>query len=280
MTFSTLAYAKLNLEFDRDLFINEYDEKIFPAGRPASNSDFSLFNTVGVNKLWGMIPEEEYLTTDYFIQSGNINTISHRKNNRPVWRMFQLMNLDTTNVDNPLLKEWAEYGTSGLRNETLDERYNFYLKPGFEKLKIIQWIYDKLPFKKINFLHCVSVEPNCFASIHRDGKAFLDNGTSAGQNRLYNAGFIIVNINISDGGVPLYWSLDGDAVTTPSKVNDHVYITNDYFLHGVPICSSRRRQIRITGIPKPEFWNLIDKDTVIDLGTNYRFDDIKNRYPG
>lgn len=271
MNFATLAYAKLNLDFDRELFIKEYDERIIPAGRPATNSKLGLYKTVKMNNAWNMVPEHEYLTTDYFEQDGNINTIRRVDNGRPVWNMFQLMNLDLTNVSDPLLAQWAERGTAGLRNETLDKQYKFYVKPGFEDLKILKWINDYLPFEKINFIHCVAIEPNCFASIHRDAKSFRSSAGSAGVNKVFGSGYIIVNLNISNGGVPLYWALDGDAAYTPYKSDDSVYITNDYFFHGVPICSSRRRQIRITGIPKPEFATLIDQSSVVDVGSNYNF---------
>ena len=50
---------------------------------------------------------------------------------------------------------------------------------------------------------------------------------------------------------------------------DHqVYLTNDYFLHGVPEVTSRRRQIRVSGIPKSEMWDLFVNDSIIDIGSN------------
>ena len=36
--YSTLAYGKVNLEFDHEVFINEYDKHILPASIPISNS--------------------------------------------------------------------------------------------------------------------------------------------------------------------------------------------------------------------------------------------------
>lgn len=271
MDLTTLAYAKLNLEFDKEAFIKEYDERILPVGRPAMNSKLGLEKTARMNREWNMVPEELYFDTDYFEQPGDIRTIRNVSNGRPVWNMFQILNLDISNIADPLLRFWYDKGTAGLRNETLDEKYNFYIKPGFEDLKIVQWIYDTLPFKKIKFIHCVAMEANSFASIHRDSKSFRASTSSAGVNKVFNAGYVVINLNISNGGVPLYWSLDGKDLYTPHYADDDAYITNDYFFHGVPICTSRRRQIRITGIPTPELVDLIDNTSAINVGNDYQF---------
>jgi hypothetical protein len=269
MDFSTIAYAKLEIEFDRDIFIKEYDDEILPRAGIALNNKVGLIKTYNLNKIWKMIPEFEYLTTDYFEQEGDIKTAKKIDNGRPMWKMFQLMRLDTTNIDDPLLKEWAGRGTSGFRNETLDERYKFYLKREFKNLEIIKWITNNLPFKKINSIHCVSLEPNSFASIHRDSRSFKSKDFT--PNKVFQSGYITVNLNITNGGVPLYWALDGKGLSNSYKSDDLVYITNDYFYHGVPICTSRRRQIRITGIPDDRFSELVNKESVIDLGPDYEF---------
>jgi hypothetical protein len=79
-------------------------------------------------------------------------------------------------------------------------------------------------------------------------------------------------LNLSDGGSPLYWSLDGPDAVNCFKANDPLYLSSDYFMHGVGIVNSRRRQVRVAGIPRPELWDLFDKDSIIDLGENYQYD--------
>jgi len=91
---------------------------------------------------------------------------------------------------------------------------------------------------------------------------------------------VIIALNISDGGVPLWWTLDGDDNKKVFTTNDAVYLHSDYFLHGVPICSSRRRQIRITGVPTARLTELIDHSTTVVLPDDYKFDSEENLYPG
>jgi len=272
MDFTNLAFAKLNLNFDRDLFIKEYDEHILPSGIPTANGDFSLRATVKLNKIWGMVPEEEYTECDYFTQRGDHTTYNFVRGKRPHWIMGQLLYIDPTNITDPLLKKYAltALGPS-VRNEGLADQYEWKVKPKFQDLKIVQWIYDMLPLSKINNIHTVSIEPGGFASIHRDSKGFYDNSSSAGVNRLYKNGYMVININITDGGVPLYWSFDGNDAVKYYTCNDDVYITNDYFMHGVPIVTSRRRQIRVTGKAKPEMLDIIAANSGITVPENYEF---------
>ena len=61
------------------------------------------------------------------------------------------------------------------------------------------------------------------------------------------------------------------------KTDDEIYLTNDYFLHGVPQVTSRRRQIRVSGIPKIEMHKLLDKTSIVDVGSDYIFNP---KYPG
>jgi hypothetical protein len=103
-------------------------------------------------------------------------------------------------------------------------------------------------------------------------KGFYDSQSSAGVSKVAKNGYVIMTLNITDGGGPLYWALDGEECTKPLKANDDVYLTNDYFLHGVPVMTSRRRQLRITGIPTEELWDMIDHSTVIDVGPDYNYD--------
>jgi hypothetical protein len=60
MNFKNLTYAKLNLDFDKDLFSKEYDEQILPNGVLTGNGYRSVHATTFLNKVWGMVPPEEY----------------------------------------------------------------------------------------------------------------------------------------------------------------------------------------------------------------------------
>ena len=275
MDFSTLAYAKLNLEFDQELFANEYDLHILPHSKPIANGQASIDGTVELNKIWEMIDPNIYNLCDTYTQPKDSRTLRYIKRNYPAWQMFQLMQLDTTGITDPYLLHNASFGGAGLRNESLDK--TFYIKAGFEQLEITKWIFKNLPFKKINSIHCVSIEPTGFSTIHRDTKRLYDNDSSAGINKVYKNGFVIINLNISSGGAPLYWGLDGKDVVNYKTTDEQVYLCNDYFFHGVPVCSSRRRQIRVTGIPKDSLWDLIDQKTVVDIGQDYQYDP---SYPG
>jgi hypothetical protein len=53
--------------------------------------------------------------------------------------------------------------------------------------------------------------------------------------------------------------------------NEPAYIISDYFLHGVPLTTSRRRQIRITGIPNDDFAKLLDMDTAVTIPADYKY---------
>ena len=269
--FSTIAYAKLNLDFDHEVFAKEYDEKILPAGYPISSSINAIKLFAGLNKRWGMISPEIYDTGDVWDQPGDAFTLEYIKRERPAWILTQLMQMDLTDVDDPYLVRYSKNGATHFRNETLDPKYKFAIKEKFADLQIWNWIQNNLPFEKINGVHCVSIEPGGFAAIHRDNKGMYDNQSSAGISRVFKNGYVVICINISDGGVPLYWSLDGMGVKAPFKVNDSVYITNDYFLHGVPVVETRRRQVRVTGIPTPELWDIIDHGNKVDIGSDYQF---------
>lgn len=269
--YSTTAYAKVNLKFNQKQFIEEYDKYILPAGIPISNSQGIVYMTSKLNEIWGMVPPEIYDTGDVWVQPGSAATLKYITRQRPCWMMTQLMELDTSNVEDPLMKRWASVGGPSIRNETLAPEYKWNIKPQFKDLKIWKWI-QTLPFSKINSLHCVSIEPGGFAVIHRDMKGFYDSNSSAGVSRVFGQGYVIMTLNISDGGGPLWWALDGDDCTKPYQANDLVYLTNDYFMHAVPVMKSRRRQLRITGVPTPELWDMIDKSTVVDIGPDYKFD--------
>jgi hypothetical protein len=268
---STIAYAGLNLDFNEQDFIKEYDERIIPHGTVATNGRMGISAFGELNKKWGMVHPDLYDTGDIWEQTADGVIVKYLKRDRPAWKMVQLMQTDLTSVTNPHLIAASKGGGQAFRNSTLDLKYKFHIKPQYEDLKIWKWLQETLPFEKINGVHCTSIEPGGFGSIHRDAKGLYNNKSSAGVSKVFKMGYIVINLNISNGGVPLYWSLDGKDSENVYKADRQIYITNDYFLHGVPIVSSRRRQIRVIGIPKPEMWDLIDHTDKVDIGANYEF---------
>ena len=269
--FSKLAYAKLKIDFDHAEFSKEYDEKIFPNTIPITNGLATIPVTSALNDKWGMVPTEIYNTGDVAVQDGDFTTTTYLKRERPGWQFVQLMQMDISKVTDPLLLKGSKFGGIDFRNETSDSNYSFDIKPQYKDLKIYKWVTENLPFSKINSMHCVSIEPGGFSIIHRDSKGLYNSQSSAGVNKLYKNGYVVINLNISNGGVPLYWSLDGKDAATPFKTDESVYLTNDYFFHGVPVVTSRRRQIRVLGVPTPELWDLMDHNNKIDIGSNYKF---------
>jgi hypothetical protein len=274
--FSNLAYAKINLNYDAEAFAAEYDRRILPLGTPISNSVPNNIATAPINKLWGMVPPDEYAKADTWEQPGNAMSMNYIKKERPQWRMVQLMELDINGVEDPLIRRFSKLGGPSIRNETLDPQYRYSIKPYFADLQIYQWIQDNLPMQQIRSLHCVSIEPGGLATIHRDSKGFYSNKNSQSKNRIYKNGYVIINLNISNGGGPLWWCLDGREVLNPQKADDPIYITNDYFMHAVPIMTSRRRQIRVMGVPKPELWDLLEHNGMIEIASDYQYNDDDN----
>jgi len=270
--FSNIAYARLNLEYDRELFVKEYDELILPHGLEITNNLTSVGPTAALNKVWGMIPPELYNRGDIYMQQGDAESMQYFKRDHPGWSMVQLMactEVANETVVDPLLVKFGIHGGPSFRNETLD--LNFHCKEQFRDMQLWKWI-QTLPFKKINSIHCVSIEPGGFSIIHRDMKGLYNSFPSGDGSRLFKKGFIVLVLNISDGGSPLYWSLDGKDAVNCYKANDAAYLSNDYFMHGVGICTSRRRQVRVAGIPTNELWNLIDKTNVVAIDDDYQFD--------
>lgn len=274
MKFSTLAYAKLNLTFDRELFIKEYDDRIYPKSYPISTGIESINRTIKLNQTWNMVDHNIYeqINTSTINEKGEYILIDR---GRKSWVLRQLLELDTSGITNPVLLKFAKIGGVGLRNAAY--QHNFKVKEDCKDMKIVDWIFKTLPFEKIVSIHCVAIDPDGFAPIHRDDRSLFDDKSSIGTNLFYKNNFIVININISNGGVPLYWGLDIPNTDTCYKVHDDIYLTNDYFLHGVPMVTSRRRQIRVSGIPKPEMYQLFDGASIIDVGSDYIFNP---KYPG
>lgn len=270
MDYSNLAYAKINLSYDKNKFIHEYDNYILPLAKETACSRATMEGTRLLNLAWKMVPDELYDKSDYHIQEGDDDSFKFFKGQFPQWRLQQLMRLSETSSD-PLVEKYAKKGGGvAFRNASLN--YNFEIKPQYRNLQIVKWIVDNLPFEKINHIQCISIEPTGFITIHRDARSLYSKENAILENKVFKSGFIVVNINISNGGSPLFWALDGKDVFTPLTCDDDIYLTNDYFFHGVGICSSRRRQIRITGIPGPAFFSLFDKDTIIEIDNDYVYD--------
>ena len=269
MDYSTIAYAKINLDYDQNKFANEYDQYILPNARPVSNSLTSIKQTTELNAIWNMVPTNIYNTIVGFVFVDEFKSVFTKA---PVktWQMEQLMYIDAEQLDKKT-QEATNFGYSGnpvLRNFNY-HKDGWHLKPQYKDLEIVKFI-QSLPFEKIVSIHCVSLEPGQFASIHRDAKGTRTE--SADNNKLAKDGYVVLCLNISSGGVPLYWALDGESKHTPLKVNDPAYISSDYFLHGVPQVTDRRRQIRITGIPSKDFANLVSTTDLVTISSNYIFD--------
>lgn len=253
-----VAYGKVNLSFDRELFAKEYDEFILPNSVPITNGLRSWDLTRPINNAWGMVNPETYdkcNVQEYF--GGEII-------NRGIeqWSATSLIQLVT---DDETMLRVSGMGSVTIRNNLLGEG-NYVFKDMYKDLAITKWI-QQLPISKLIGVRCVSLKPETFASIHRDENNVNHKqaGSSLGSNKLWRAGFISITLNISDGGQPIYFSIDSDMMN-PTKVNDQVYLFNDYCLHGVPVVSSRRRQIRVTGTPTEEFLSLVDKESLLYLG--------------
>jgi hypothetical protein len=272
MYFKNFAFAKLNVDFgnQQDTFIDEYDRYIAPKGVTICNSCDGLTATKKLNSIWQMAPDSAYDEVDCWQQPGNFNTYKTITKNRRAWKMASLVELDAKGITDPLLLTMGKYAGPSLRNEGFDLTFN--VKEEFKDLAIVKWIKDTLPFEKIIWMHCVHLDPGGMATIHRDMKGLYDGKSSAGVNKVFSKGFITLNINISNGGVPLYWALDGKELVNYKLADDPVYITNDYFYHGVPVVTSRRRQIRISGIPGAGMIDLLDRNSVIELPEDYEFD--------
>ena len=83
------------------------------------------------------------------------------------------------------------------------------------------------------------------------------------DNYLWKQGFVQITINLSDGGVPMFYSDTSELGDSYKAINYPVYLFNDFFYHGVPLTTSRRRQIRITGRPTAELSKYINVDSII-----------------
>ena len=272
--YANIAYAPMTVEYDRDRFIYEYDRYILPRSRPIYNSARGRDATVELNRHWGMIPTDVYAQQDGTLYPSWAER-STDKNlfqgvGSPSWLQAIMTNMVVTDDDDPALKEAGSQGRLAARNFAPDREW--CLKPEFAKLnlQLVDFIYNKLCFSRIIWINCVSLEAGRCATIHRDSMRLYPHGSNPMLNNgLAHKGYVVVTLNITNGGVPLYWSLDD--VKTPRFADDSMYLSSDYFLHGVPVVTSRRRQVRVTGVPGPGFDQLIDRNQAIVLPDDYEY---------
>jgi hypothetical protein len=233
------------------LLIQEYDEVILPASKQIANSRASWRMTRETNKDWGMVDPEIYDSCDVGEPDKKITKRGYES-----WQGTSLIFLDTTDE---ALRSSSEAGSVAVRNTILDSgTYKF--KPAFENLEITKFI-KSLPVTDFIGIRCVSLTQGTFAGIHRDGNNFANKKESTiTGNPLWKLGYVSLTINISNGEVPLLYSVDGTKQNLRSA-DDLVYLFNDFYLHGVPLTKSRRRQIRVTGRPTAGFEDLIDRNS-------------------
>lgn len=275
MYFSNLAYAKLHFDYNKELFIKEYDEKIYSRSIRLKSGYGGLVYTTELNKRWKMVDPSIYhdIETEVILENGR--SYSH-KHKLKAWKYRELMQAELSEEDGLEAKNHNAIGVGvGFRNRYFHK--NFTVRKSFENLHIVDWIFKNLPFEKIVSIHCVALDTGSFAPIHRDDRDLFSQGSSIGSNNFYKNNHVIININISNGGVPLFWGLDSPDDYKCHTADDDIYITNDYFLHGVPVCTSRRRQIRVCGVPKLTLMNYIDQKHFVAVSKNYQYDPT---YPG
>ena len=254
--FSNIAYAKLNLTFDRELFTEEYDEIIIPNSEQFVSIADQWHNMEQLNSIWKVIPVDKFDQYNQIIKDGGkeINGATHQ------WRMLQLM---TSNND-------AGTTTSGAYWRSRNRFNDMRIKDQYANLSIIKWIKENIPNKRIVSIHCVCIDPNSYATIHRDAYWGGEGNSPALDNGFYRDGFVVINLNISSGGSPLLWSLDHEK-TQPRSVNEDVYMISDYFFHAVPMVNTLRRQIRISVEPTPELADIIVSGTEVTIPAHYKF---------
>jgi len=260
--FHSLVAAELSgLEYDQAAFVKEYDERILAVSSNVRNGQDVLFDTVGANLDWGMVDPEKYLKADVRSKTGE-----PIDNGYPSWKGASLVYLDSSVEE---LAENSKNGSVSIRNYVLDQHGDFKFFPQYEDLMITKYI-KTLPLDTIIGVRCVSLRPDTFAIIHRDNSNFLPSSQRSLKvqrmidNYLWKQGFVQITINISDGGVPMYYCNTSELSKAFNTVNYPVYLFNDFFYHGVPITTSRRRQIRITGRPTAALIKHINEASMVN----------------
>ena len=69
--FNSLLSAELiNLDFNKDSFIKEYDDHILTNSNNIRNGQHVLFKTINANLNWGMVNPQKYLNADVRTETG------------------------------------------------------------------------------------------------------------------------------------------------------------------------------------------------------------------
>lgn len=270
LTVADLAYAKMHLEFDRDRFVYEYDRYILPRSKHIHNGPDNVIGAAALNKAWQMVDPDVY-SQQAFVPGECYLQRQTLRHGYKTWRQCTLSQLILSPDDDDFLKEVGYMGLVAARNMAWHRQWT--IKPEFEamNLSIIEYIKNSLPLQRLTMINAVSLETDQWASIHRDAIRTYGHGENPIKyNSLARSGLVVIVLNISDGEVPLYWSLDGDD-QPPRFINDQVYMHSDYFLHGVPQVKSRRRQIRVTGVPRSDFFDFVDLSSSFILPKNYQY---------
>lgn len=236
---TTLIYCELNLEYPREKFIEEIDKILIPDSKliETGHDDKAIMGPLrDINKAWGIITDDEHIDPKSRV-SWHVNSLIYSK------------------TDNVRFNKISEVGSIVARNNLLDKG-NWQYKPKYENLEITKFI-KKLPFSEIIHARLLCLEPGRLVLIHNDG---LEKSLS--KNLLSSQGYISITLNVSSGGSPLYFAKMHDYYKRFSTQASS-YIFNDYHVHGVPRVWSRRRQIRISGRPTKEFFNLLKLQTII-----------------
>lgn len=248
MDFSNLIYAKLNFDYSEDTFIREYDQHILPNSVPIGNNALGWSKTKLINKFWNMVPDAVYEQADVLDDKNNII-----KQGYPCWEGTSLI---FAYIRDETERDLSRHGSVAFRN-TRKGSYPYAFKDKYNNLEIVKFIKN-LPITEIIGIRCVSLQPGGMATIHRDSNSYNYGESTARNNHLWKDGYISITLNLSNGGKPLYYSLD-DEIENPMLIDDKIYLFNDFVLHGVPIVESRRRQIRITAKPTAELEKFVDK---------------------
>jgi len=252
MDYSSLVYAKLNIDYSRDQFMEEYDKYILPNSVTVANNINCLENTKYLNEAWKMVPLNIYDRADVFDENNVLI-----KKDYPSWTGTSLIIPDTNNNEE---LHRSRHGSVAFRN-TRKNNYRYVFKEKYNHLEIVKFI-KKLPLVDIIGVRCVSLAPNGLSILHRDNNGERFGERSLEDNHLWNDGYISITINITNGDQPLFYSLNSNPAD-PLLADDPIYLFNDFVYHGVPVVSSRRRQIRITGRPSSDFFKLVEVSTVI-----------------
>lgn len=232
-----IAYCELNLTYPKKLFCDEVDQYIIPTS-PLVRSvpDNCMKDTVKLNQSWNMAPDNVYLKED-----SNLS-----------WYANSLLYCDT---DNEEFRKLGDIGSIVVRNNLMNKA-KWYWKYEFEHLELTKFIKN-LPLTDIFHARTLCMPPGRMSGIHRDSKR-----SDVTKTSLSSQGYITITLNLSDGGQPLFFSLLTDE-NTPIKTSADAFIFRDFNYHGVPSVTTWRRQLRITGKPTTEFFDLLKIDTLL-----------------